>query len=75
MRYKLQIAGWLVTGILSIYTGYLEGAQGLGYRFLYLGIIAVIISALTYYITNRTKIVDKMLAKSVSKNSQRGSNL
>lgn len=63
MRYAMQIAGWLVAGVISITLGYAQGQAGLGYRFAYLGVMSIAISALTYYLTNMTDLVDRLMLK------------
>ena len=63
MKYRIQIAGWLASGMLSIGIGYLESALGYGYRLVYLGVLAIIIAIITYYITNMTGILEKVIKK------------
>ena len=63
MKYKVQITGWLISGIMSIGIGFIENVFGFGYRFVYLGIFAIIIAVLTYYLTNTTDIFEKVAAK------------
>jgi hypothetical protein len=63
MRYKLQIIGWIVSGIMSIGVGGYEGVIGYGYRFVYLGILAMIIAFLTFYITNMTDVYERIIRK------------
>jgi len=60
MKYKLQIIGWIASGVMSICVGYFEGSIGYGYRFVYLGIFALLIAVLTYYITNTTDIYERI---------------
>ena len=64
MRYKIQIGGWLLSGVISLWCGYLENNAGYGDRFIYLGLLAILISFLTYYITNKTDMVEKLIARS-----------
>lgn len=61
MKYKLQIIGWLVSGVMSIGVGYAENALGGGDRFVYIGVMAIFIALLTYYLTNTTEIYERIL--------------
>jgi len=61
MKYKLQIIGWLVSGVMSIGVGYLENVIGGGDRFAYIGVMAIFIAVLTYYLTNTTNIYEIIL--------------
>ena len=70
MKYKIQIAGWFSAGIMSLLVGYFqETVEGLP-TMIYWGVIALWISIVLWYLTNRTDIVEKMMERAKKKSAK-----
>jgi len=71
MRYKIQIYGWFAAGVAYLAIGFWKSTPYDISSLVYCGVAALFSSVFIWYMTNRTDLVERLIAKSRKRNAQK----